>query len=170
MTAQDIRSGFWHADGDPRDRFPDLVGILTEDRYRQWHELGLCLCGCGQPTSRRRPELPHRKEIAYWLRGHANQLRAQHGLAKGPTMETVRGRHRWNASRCVERNAHVVILSLVQDHIAEQHGGSVRRFCRAAGLDATALYDNLAGASRMTKRRAKVLLLAIGEKPHPSLG
>jgi hypothetical protein len=162
---------FWHPDGHPRDRFPDLVGILTEADYAMWQLYGECLCGCGGITKLRRPEQRGSTQISYWCSGHLQALRSRHGLVQGRDRSATQreAASRYNIAQCVTPVQQKFILASVREYIDAHHGGSITRFARAIKDDHSTLCYNFAGKSRLSKRRAAKLLKAIGEQPHPSL-
>lgn len=158
---------FNHPAGEPRDRFPQLADLLTDQAIADWHERGLCLCGCGERT--RFYKHPG-TSINYFVNGHAQLLKKIHGRATG-SPRSVRVRQavrRKNLAACVDGR---YILAAVREHIHAVHGGNITAFCRAHDLQHSSLCYNLnRGVTMLTKARAKALLLAIGEQPHASLG
>lgn len=161
---------YFNKDGDPRRRFPDLTAILPEENFLLWQTQGRCLCGCG---GKPRPRDDRRQfEIAYFCLGHASVLRRRHGMTKQTygstkTHEQRLAQRRENMSRTIDGR---VILELVREHIDVHHGGSIVAFCRTIGMDHSSLCHNFRKNPRMLRSRAKLLLEAIGERPHRSLG
>lgn len=154
---------------DPRDRFPKVRDLLPEERYVDWETRGLCLCGCGELT-KRRYDKPNCRDINYWCLGHYDKMLAAVGRANSHPAGFRQRRATIKANR--ERSIDgIAVLELVQDHVNEKYQGSIRAFCDDHGLCHSTLSTNLnKGVRRISKIRAKALLLAIGEKPHPSLG
>ena len=161
---------YFNQGGDPRTRFPDLAVLLPEENFLLWQMYGQCLCGCGGKPKARDAKRVH--EIAYFCLGHASALRRRHDLTKQTygsrkTAEQRQAQRRENMSRTIDGK---VILELVREHIDAHHGGSIVAFCRTIGMEHSSLCHNFRKNPRMLRSRAKILLEAIGEKPHPSLG
>lgn len=156
---------------DPREKFHMLVGILPEGNFQAWERWGVCLCGCGERPSAAHTQRPH--EINYWMNGHYPALLKQHGLKKGPprTQRQKNAARAYNLTQTIDGR---LILEMVREVVENEYGGNLSKFCRERLGDGTThsslAYNLNRGVTRLTKRRAKALLIAIGEKPHASLG
>ena len=158
---------FSHPSGEPRERFPSLADVLTDLAIADWHDRGVCLCGCEQRTKyvKGHPgDLIH-----YFVNGHAQLLKAAHGRAKGSprTAQVRQAVRKKNLAACIDGR---YIIAAVREHIDTHYAGNITAFCREHDLQHSSLCYNLnRGVTMITKSRARQLLLAIGEQPHASL-